>query len=138
MAVGNPVTSSVASGLRTFHPRWPARGFDPVTAWADYDALADELVVYLTGPAPSVVVPIDTPDRDYVFLLVDPTTEAVVGVQVEAMRVWVAAQNPRWAPLADPTASPGRRRAAVAALVADAAGLFALHGAGGTAPDAPR
>lgn len=138
MAVNNPVHTPVSSSLRTFHPRWPARGFDPLTAWVDYDALADELLVYLAGPAPSVVVPIDTPDRDYVFLLVDPTTEAVVGVQVEAMGVWVAAQHPRWAPLADPTASADQRRVAVAALVVDAAGLFALHGAGDTGPDIPR
>lgn len=124
--------------MRTFHPRWPARGFDPDTAWADDDAPADELLVSPTGPAPSVVVPIDTPDRDDVCLLVDPTTEAVVGVQVEAMPAWVAAQHPRWAPLADPTASAERRRAAVAALVADTAGLFALHGTGDTGPDISR
>jgi hypothetical protein len=116
---------------RLFHLRWPAVGVDAASVWADYDPIADELLVYFDRPIASVSVPIDTPDRDYVYLLVDEATEAVVGVQVDALRAWVAAAHPRWAPLADPDAGGADRRAAVAALIADAAGLFALHGAGG-------
>jgi hypothetical protein len=116
--------------LRSFYPRWPARGFEPARAWVDYDPAADELLVYFEQPTGSVSVPIDTPERDYVYVLVDEESEAVVGIQVDAMRAWVGAAHPRWVPLADDGAPVAARRAAVAALVAEAAGLFALYGAG--------
>lgn len=118
-------------GLRSFHPRWPTRGIDPCQAWVDYYPPADEVLVYFDRPVPAVSVPIDTPDRDYVYLRVDEETEAIVGIQVESFITWVTSLHPRWKPLADPIATEADRREAVAALVSDAAGLFALHGAGG-------
>ena len=130
MAVSN-ATSLSDVGLRSFDPRWPTRGIDPGRAWVDYSPLADEVMVYFDRPVPAVSVPIDTPERDYVYLRVDEETEAVVGIQVETFLAWVAEFHPRWAPLADPAASAEERGDAVAAFVADAAGLFALHGAGG-------
>jgi len=111
--------------------RWPTTGVDPAASWADYDPIADELLVYFDKPAGSTSVVIETPDRDYVYLLVDDATDTVVGVHVDDLRVWVAAENPRWAPLMDEAASPEQRREAITSLIADAAGLFALHGAGG-------
>lgn len=86
-------------------------------------------MVYFQQPAPAIDIPIDTPNRDYVYLRVDEESETVVGISVETFKLWVTSIHPRWTPLADPAASPDDRRAA-AALVADAAGLFALYGAG--------
>lgn len=116
---------------RHLHLRWPALGIDAAGSWAEYDPIADELLVYFDRPVASVSRPIDTPDRDYVYLLVDEATQAVVGIQVDALGAWVAAAHPRWAPLADRNARAVDRQNAVAALIADVAGLFALHGAGG-------
>lgn len=121
-----------AANAEAFHPRWLKRGIDPATVWEEYDAVADELLVYFGGAPVGVVnVPVDTPERDYVDLLVDEDTDEGVGVQVDALRAWVGAARPRWAPLADDQASPAERQEAISALVVDAAGLFALHGAGG-------
>ncbi len=79
---------------------------------------------------PAIDIPIDTPDRDYVYLRVDEETEEVVGVSVETFKLWATSVHPRWAPLADPAASPEQRRDAATALIVETAGLFALHGAG--------
>ena len=126
------ISADLDADLDAFHPRWPTRGIDPARVWEDYDPVADELLVFFGGkPVGAVNVPINTPERDYVDLLVDEETDDVVGLQVDALVVWVGAANPRWAPLADVRASAEQRREAVAALIADAAGLFALHGVGG-------
>lgn len=126
---------STPVGLRTevdgFHPRWPTRGIDPGEVWADYDAVADELLVYFGGgPTSAVNVPIDAPDQDSVDLLVEEESEAVVGLQVDALRSGVGRAHPRWAALADDDATSEQRRDAITALIVDAAGLFALYGAG--------
>jgi len=122
------------TATRSFAPRWPIHGVDPTNAWADYDPVVDELLVYFGQPSGGVSVPIDTPERDFVYLVVDEETEAVVGIQVDALGVWVSAAYPRWAPLMDRELSPELRSAAIAALVTDAAGLAALYGAGAGEP----
>ena len=116
--------------FRSFFPRWPARGIDLGGVWIDYYQGADELMLYFKRPVPAIDIPIDTPDRDYVYLRVDEETEEVVGVSVETFKLWATSVHPHWAPLADPAASPEQRRDAATALIAEAAGLFALHGAG--------
>ena len=87
-------------------------------------------MVYFDRPTPAVSVPIETPDRDFVYLRVDKDSESVVGIQVESFRTWVTGHYPNWAPLADPNAAEAARRDAVEAMIAEAAGLFARHGAG--------
>ena len=127
------IPADLDADLDVFHPRWPTRGIDPARVWEDYDPVADELLVYFGGkPVGAVNVPINTPERDYVDLLVDEETDDIVGLQVDALGVWVGAAYPRWAPLGVDGVSPEERREAVAALIADAAGLFALYGAGGS------
>lgn len=130
MALTDASTDAVPQSYAPYL-RWPTAGVDPAASWADYDAIADELLVYFDKPAGSTSVAIETPDRDYVYLLVDDDADTVVGVHVDDLRVWVAAAYPRWAPLIDTEASPEQRREAIAALIADAAGLFALYGVGG-------
>ena len=130
MAVTDTATRSDPA-MRSLFLRWPADGIDPAGTWVDYDPVADVLLVYFDRPVPAVSVAIDTPDRDYVYLLVEEDTEMVHGVQVDDLRAWVAASHPRWAPLTEAGTSEEERRAAVAALVADTAGLFVLHGTGG-------
>jgi hypothetical protein len=130
MAVTNSATRSDPA-MRSLFLRWPAGGIDPAGTWIDYDPVADELLVYFDRPVPVVSVPINTPDRDYVYLLVDEGTEVVHGIQVDDLRAWVAASHPRWAPLTESGASEEERRAAVAALFADTASLFVIHGTGG-------
>ncbi len=117
---------------RELHPRLPTRGIDPAAVWIDYDPVADDVVLYFDRPVGSMNVAIDTPERDYVYFLVDfdDDPQEVVGIHVETFKLWATSVHPRWAPLADPEASPDDRCDAVAALIADAAGLFALHGAG--------
>ncbi|MDP9366326.1 MAG: hypothetical protein M3Q10_19240 [Chloroflexota bacterium] len=75
-------------------------------------------------------VPIDAHGQDDIDLLVDEESEAVVGLQVDGLRAGVGRAHPRWAPLADDASLPQQRREAQAAVIADAAGLFALHVAG--------
>ena len=127
MSEASPVVGPVTSEL---HPRLPTRGIDPSAVWIDYDPVVDDVMLDFDRPIGSVDVPIDTPDRDYVSLLVVDDDEEVVGLRVETFKLWVTSVHPHWAPLADPEASPEQRREAAAALVADAAGLFALYGTG--------
>jgi len=112
---------------------------DAGAVWTDYDPVADELLVYFDRPRGSVSVAIGTPDRDYVYLLVDDVDDeaTVVGVHVDDLRAWVAEANPRWAPLMDTDVKPAEREQAVSALIADAAGLFAVYGAGDRARVGP-
>ena len=78
----------------------------------------------------AVNVPIDARGQDDIDLLVDEESETVVGLQVDGLRAGVVRAHSRWAPMADDAALPRQRREALAAVIADAAGLFALHGAG--------
>jgi hypothetical protein len=59
--------------------QWPQP--EPSTVWANYDQETDSMVVYLTGkPVRGIHVWL----QNGVYAIVDPGTEKVVGMQVEA------------------------------------------------------
>jgi hypothetical protein len=59
--------------------QWPQP--QPSTVWANYDQETDSMIVYLTGkPVRGIHVWL----QDGVYVIVDPATEKVVGMQVEA------------------------------------------------------
>lgn len=71
---------------RTFHPHWPDRtAVDPDRVTFSYWQAIDTLMVDFTGEnPPAVSVPLDLGgDRDYVYLRLHPTTEEVLGLQIE-------------------------------------------------------
>lgn len=72
--------------LRRYLPRWPdPERIDPDgVRWTYWDDV-DTLMVDLFGESrPAVSVPLDLGgDRDYLFLRIDPSTDDVVGVQIE-------------------------------------------------------
>jgi hypothetical protein len=89
---------AVTQPTRTFQPRWP----DPATVdpervrftyWAEVDTLH---VDFADTEHPAVAVPVDLGDgdRDYLFLKLDPVTEAVVGLQVEDILSYAVGRNP--------------------------------------------
>ena len=84
--------------LRTFRPRWPdPADVDAETVAFAYWAEIDTLMVDFAGsPLPAVAVPLDLGDgdRDYLFLKLDPATEAVVGLQVEDFLRYAARLHP--------------------------------------------
>lgn len=88
---------------RTFDPKWPALNslnFEQVVAL--YDRLSDTLIVHFYGLGrPAVSVPMENQPTDHAFLLVDATTEAVVGIQIEEFLSEVVHQEPRFLQLAE-------------------------------------
>lgn len=143
MAVTNSTPSATATTEPWATPVWPSEPPDPARVRVAYGPIADELVVRFAATAgrPAVVVAIETPDRDYAFVLADAQTGAVVGVQVDNLRAVVGGQvddlravvgrlHPDWTRLAEPAPSV----TAVAAFLADVRGLLARHGAGETMP----
>lgn len=83
--------------LRTFRPRWPERGgVDAERVVFAYDRPSDTLFVNFTGTArPAVSVPTDSDLAEVdVYLRVDPTSEEVVGIQIEG--VVAAVDRPTW------------------------------------------
>ncbi len=83
--------------LRTFHPHWPDRtavDLDRVTF--SYWHEIDTLMVDFTGEnPPAVSVPLDLGgDRDYVYLRLHPTTEDVLGLQIEDFLGYAVERHP--------------------------------------------
>jgi hypothetical protein len=84
---------------RAFKPTWP----DPSSLsanqmWFTYDRPTDTLFVDFYGDArPAASVQLDRGDRDYLFLRVDPETEAVVGLQIEHFLSYAVTQLPELA-----------------------------------------
>ena len=113
--------------LHPFRPKWPAT-VDPSNARVEYDPSLDELLVWFDHSPRVASVPIETPGRDYVFVLVDEDTEAVVGIQVDNLVADVGGRHPAWLALARPGAV---EPSSVGTFVADVARLFAQYGAGG-------
>ena len=117
---------AVSSTEASVRPRWPTERFDPSRGYVNYSDHADELVVYFgERPAPSYVDFIDAPALPDAAVLVSVGASGddagqVVGVQVDLLRARAANRRPAWAVLAEPAPPPE----AVAALVADIAGLF--------------
>ena len=65
--------------LLTSPAQWPVP--NPGNLWVNYDAETDSLILYLTGkPVRGVHVWL----QDDIYLIVDPVTNAIVGMYVEA------------------------------------------------------
>ncbi len=63
------------------HATEPERWLKPSNVWANYDAETDSMIMYLTGkPVRGVHVYL----HDDVYAIVDPDTQHVVGMYVEA------------------------------------------------------
>lgn len=84
---------------QAFNPTWP----DPSSLSANqvrftYDRPTDTLFVDFYGDTrPAASVPLDRGDRDYLFLRVDPETDAVVGLQIEHFLSYAVIQLPELA-----------------------------------------
>jgi hypothetical protein len=80
-------------------PTWP----EPSSLSANhvrftYDRPMDTLFVDFYGDArPAASVPLERGDRDYLFLRVDPETDAVVGLQIEHFLSYTIFQHPELA-----------------------------------------
>jgi hypothetical protein len=82
---------------RSFRPRWPSLDtIDPSRAAMNYWSDIDTLMIDFSGQArPAVSVPLDVGgDRDFVFLRVDPSTEEVVGLQIEDVVAHAVRERP--------------------------------------------
>ena len=118
-----------ATAATLANPAWPARPFEPARANVHYNPPADEVVVYFGDrPVPAVSIDIADPGPDTIYLKVDEATGTVVGIHVSP----VVGRGPDlpaawWGLLYEDGPA---RRAAVAALVADARGLFERYGLG--------
>jgi hypothetical protein len=81
---------------QTINPRWPdltALPSDQVRL--TYDRPTDTLFVDFYGEVrPAASIPLDRGDRDYVYLRVDPETDAVVGLQIEHFLSYAIKQHP--------------------------------------------
>jgi hypothetical protein len=78
------VTKRNAS-VQTFKPKWPdLTSLQSEQVRLTYDRPTDTLFVDFYGEArPAASVPLDRGDRDYIYLRVDPDTDAVVGLQIK-------------------------------------------------------
>ncbi len=87
-------------------PRWPTEPGDPELAWVDYDALADEFLVYFGGkPVPAISSPLNAPGFRGVAIMLGldadhEETGEIVGVQVIPMLLGAVQEQPGWAVLA--------------------------------------
>lgn len=79
-----------------FAPKWP--DILPKSQFRiTYDRPADTLFVDFYGEArPASSEPLDTGDRDYIFVRVDPLTDEVVGVQIEDFLAYAVKVNPNF------------------------------------------
>jgi hypothetical protein len=103
--------------------RWPDLE-TALSARVDYDPEVDSLFVAFDQRRPSVNIPLETGDRDYIYLVVDLDSDEVVGIEVEDVQARALGRHPAWAPLvaaagADPQPIPPPERPALAAFLAD-------------------
>ena len=120
------VTQSIIEREAWNSPAWPARLPPAETLTVIYGELADELVIRFPS-APDrdiVIVHIDTPDIDYVGMLVRMDTGEVVGVHVNYLAIFAAAQHPTWESMTDRDPDP----AAALQIVEDIRNLFERYG----------
>ncbi|MGH8574829.1 MAG: hypothetical protein ACREX8_20030 [Gammaproteobacteria bacterium] len=82
--------------IQTFKPKWPDFTLLPADQMRyTYDRPSDTLFVDFYGTARAAAsVPLDRGDRDYLYLRVDPETDAVVGLQIEYFLSYVVEQHP--------------------------------------------
>ena len=87
-------------------PNWPTEPIDPERVWVDYEALADEFLVYFGGtPVPAISSPLNGSGYHDVAVMfgLGPNREStgeIVGVQVIPMLVGAVQDQPEWAILA--------------------------------------
>lgn len=81
-----------------FHPKWPDPAvIDPERVAFDFWADVDTLFINFSGEArPAVGVPLDLDDGEigYRYLLVDPMTEEVSGLQIEDFFTYAGRRHP--------------------------------------------
>lgn len=107
-------------------PVWPDQLPNAEVMKVVYGPLADELVIRFYGNRhfDTVVVPITTPDVDYVGVLSDFATGAVVGIHVYPLLAFAIERHPFWKPLAQVDPPPD----SVALVVEDIRKLFDRYG----------
>jgi len=113
-------------------PVWPSTAPTPADAELHYGVLADELVLRFPSPGgrATVSVAINTPEVDYVYVLADERTGAVLGIQVDNLRPSARRRHPAWGRLAQPRPP----LTAVADFLTDVTALFRAYGAGDAPP----
>ena len=82
--------------IQEFRPMWPAlSSLAKNQVGYTYDRATDTLFDAFYGESrPGASVPLDRGDRDYLFLRVDPETDAVVGLQIEHFLSYAIDQHP--------------------------------------------
>jgi hypothetical protein len=87
-------------------PRWPTEPIIPRRLWVDYDAPADEFLVYFDGkPVPAMSSPLDGPGFEDVAIMIGlgvdgKETGEIVGAQVIPKLLGAVREQPTWAALA--------------------------------------
>jgi hypothetical protein len=82
-------------------PIWPAV-IDPADMLLGYNPFADELVlIFGDADRPHYAEPLDASSHAYLSLLLDPSSDEVVGVMVEHARLSAIANHPEWVSILD-------------------------------------
>ncbi len=91
------------ANAQTFRPRWPTRSsLSTQQVRFTYDQPTDTLFVDFYGEArPAASIPLGRGERDYLFLRIDPTSEAVVGLQIEHFLSYAVKRHPELADALD-------------------------------------
>lgn len=84
------------ANIQTFTPTWPDFASLSINQVRfTYDGPTDTLFVDFFGETrPAASVPLDRGDRDYLYMRVDPETDAIVGLQIEHFRSYAIGQHP--------------------------------------------
>src|SRR3712207_3966934 len=98
--------------------RWDA--VDPNKAVLSYDRPSDTLLVHLAGRGrPSISVPVDR----YLYVMVDPDTEEVIGIHIEGFLAQAVKEHPRQIDILDYGALRGITSGEVRALQTKTLGI---------------
>jgi hypothetical protein len=107
--------------LRQIHPKpfhWDA--IDPEKITISYDRPSDTLLVHLFGRGrPSISVPIDR----YLYVMVDPDTEDVIGIHIEGFLAQAVPEHPQQIAILDFAELRGMTPGEVRALQRERLGL---------------
>ena len=87
---------AVGVGARAFEPRLPdLKDLRMDRLRCVYERAIDTMFVDFYGrPRPASSEPLDTGDRDYIFVRIDPKPEEVVGLQIEDFLSYAVVRNP--------------------------------------------
>lgn len=82
--------------IQSVRPRWPnVAELREGQVRFTYDRPTDTLFVDFFGGSPAAAsIPLDRGDRDYLYLRIDPQTDAVVGLQIEHFLSYAIARHP--------------------------------------------